>query len=72
MLIYKTPSACVLQGAFPLSKATPLEARRGQVLIFSYLLVHGSYPNLSDRARRMLLIQVCSYAGSVECGTLHE
>lgn len=26
--------------------------------IFSYLLIHGSYPNLSDRTRRMLLIQV--------------
>ena len=30
----------------------------GQVLIFSYLLVHGSYPNTSTNVRRMLLFQV--------------
>ena len=48
----------VFQTQFPLSGASPLEGRRGQVLIFSYLLIHGSYSNLSDRARRMLLIQV--------------
>ncbi|XP_043215671.1 phytanoyl-CoA dioxygenase, peroxisomal-like [Amphibalanus amphitrite] len=46
------------QTKFPLASASPLQARRGQVLIFSYLLVHGSYANLSERARRMLLIQV--------------
>ena len=48
----------LLQTKFPLEAASPLEAGRGQVLIFSYLLVHGSYANLSERARRMLLIQV--------------
>jgi len=30
------------------------------VLIFSYLLVHGSYVNMSDRERRMFLIQVAA------------
>ena len=31
----------------------------GQVVIFSYLLVHGSFANTSDHVRRMLLFQVC-------------
>lgn len=46
------------QNEFPLSKAVPLEGKRGSVAIFSYLLIHGSYPNLSERTRRMLLIQL--------------
>lgn len=29
-----------------------------QVVIFSYLLIHGSYDNTSDRVRRMFLIQL--------------
>lgn len=29
-----------------------------QVVIFSYLLIHGSYNNTSDRVRRMFLIQL--------------
>jgi len=43
---------------FPLSGATPLHLKRGQVLVFSYLLVHGSPANTSTRERRMLLTQV--------------
>ncbi|XP_047996298.1 ectoine dioxygenase-like isoform X2 [Leguminivora glycinivorella] len=37
-------------------KATPVVAKRGDVVFFSYLTVHGSYSNLSDRVRRMLFI----------------
>ncbi|XP_046643773.1 phytanoyl-CoA dioxygenase, peroxisomal-like isoform X1 [Daphnia pulicaria] len=48
------------QDKFPIDKATPVNARRGQVVIFSYLLVHGSFPNTSDRVRRMLLFQMMS------------
>ncbi|XP_063240666.1 LOW QUALITY PROTEIN: phytanoyl-CoA dioxygenase, peroxisomal-like [Bacillus rossius redtenbacheri] len=48
------------QERFPLSKATPVLARKGDVLIFSYLLVHGSYINSSEKERRMLLIQLMS------------
>lgn len=48
----------VSQKEFPLDSATPLIAKKGQVVIFSYLLVHGSYRNTSDRMRRMLLFQV--------------
>lgn len=53
-----------MQNKFPLDAATPLIAKKGQVVIFSYLLVHGSYKNSSDRIRRMLLFQVsCSFYG---------
>jgi len=48
------------QEKFPLEKGFAVEAKRGQVLIFSYLLVHGSYPNASDGSRRMLLFQMMS------------
>ncbi|XP_063831149.1 phytanoyl-CoA dioxygenase, peroxisomal-like [Ostrinia nubilalis] len=46
------------QSKFPLSGATPVIAERGDVLIFSYLLVHGSSVNRSTRRRRMLLAQL--------------
>ncbi|XP_072930227.1 probable alpha-ketoglutarate-dependent hypophosphite dioxygenase isoform X2 [Epargyreus clarus] len=45
------------QKKFPLSGATPVIAEAGDVVIFSYLLIHGSTPNNSTRPRRMLLIQ---------------
>ena len=40
------------QAAWSLEAATPVTARAGDVLVFSYLLVHGSYPNTSDRCTR--------------------
>ncbi|KAI8434089.1 hypothetical protein MSG28_012234 [Choristoneura fumiferana] len=43
---------------YPVEKATPVYAERGDVVIFSYLTLHGSYRNLSDRPRRMFLIQL--------------
>ncbi|KAL7645165.1 UNVERIFIED_CONTAM: hypothetical protein RMT77_003543 [Armadillidium vulgare] len=45
---------------FPIEKAIPVNMERGQVVIFSYLLIHGSYDNISDRVRRMFLIQLMS------------
>ncbi|XP_076057463.1 phytanoyl-CoA dioxygenase, peroxisomal-like [Oratosquilla oratoria] len=48
------------QTKFPIEKATPLALTRGQVVVFSYLLVHGSYTNASDGVRRMHLIQLMS------------
>ncbi|KAG7200119.1 hypothetical protein KM043_000561 [Ampulex compressa] len=42
---------------FPISGATPVSAKRGEVIIFSYLLLHGSYLNLSSKCRRMFLMQ---------------
>ncbi|XP_012273386.1 uncharacterized protein LOC105695918 [Orussus abietinus] len=43
---------------YPLSGATPVSAKRGEILVFSYLLLHGSYLNLSARSRRMFLAQI--------------
>jgi len=43
---------------YPLSKAVPVSAKKGDIIIFSYLLLHGSYLNLSSKNRRMFLMQV--------------
>ncbi|KAK3868760.1 hypothetical protein Pcinc_025875 [Petrolisthes cinctipes] len=49
------------QKEFPIEKAVPLELKRGQIVIFSYLLIHGSYDNTSrDCQRRMFLVQLMS------------
>ncbi|CAG9789164.1 unnamed protein product [Diatraea saccharalis] len=50
----------VNQKLFPIEKATPIVAKKGDVVIFSYLLVHGSSANTSQRPRRMLLMQLAS------------
>ncbi|MCL4151356.1 UNVERIFIED_CONTAM: hypothetical protein GTU68_000371 [Idotea baltica] len=46
------------QMQFPCEKAVPLSLKRGQVTIFSYLLIHGSYENTSSVSRRMHLLQL--------------
>ncbi|KAJ9589695.1 hypothetical protein L9F63_017101 [Diploptera punctata] len=43
---------------YPISKATPIYAKKGDVVVFSYLLLHGSYLNKSERVRRMFLLQL--------------
>jgi phytanoyl-CoA hydroxylase len=43
---------------WPVSRAEPVEAEAGDVLIFSYLMVHGSGVNRSDQARTTWLVQV--------------
>jgi phytanoyl-CoA hydroxylase len=43
---------------FPVTRALPCPARRGDVLFFSYLLVHGSGTNHSGRVRKTVLFQV--------------
>ena len=45
---------------WPLERAVPVEARAGDVLLFPYLTVHGSYLNRSQRPRRILLVQMRS------------
>jgi phytanoyl-CoA hydroxylase len=45
---------------WPLDRAAAVEANAGDVLLFSYLTVHGSYVNSSSRPRRILLVQVRS------------
>jgi ectoine hydroxylase-related dioxygenase (phytanoyl-CoA dioxygenase family) len=43
---------------FPLDGAARLEAKAGDAIFFSYLLVHGSGLNLSDSPRTTLLVQL--------------
>ena len=43
---------------WPISRAEPVEAEAGDVLIFSYLMVHGSGVNQSNEARTTWLVQV--------------
>ena len=42
---------------YPIDKSTPLVAQRGDVVIFNYLLVHGSDINRSSRPRKTVLVQ---------------
>ncbi|KAJ8673487.1 hypothetical protein QAD02_004749 [Eretmocerus hayati] len=43
---------------YPISGAEPICAKKGDIVIFSYLLLHGSYVNKSNRPRRMFLAQL--------------
>lgn len=47
---------------YPLAQATPINARRGDVLFFSYFTLHGSLPNRSNNPRKTVLVQM--YSGS--------
>jgi phytanoyl-CoA hydroxylase len=42
---------------YPIQKATPCPGKAGDVLLFSYLTPHGSYPNRTDHPRRIILFQ---------------
>jgi ectoine hydroxylase-related dioxygenase (phytanoyl-CoA dioxygenase family) len=42
---------------YPLEKATLCEAKRGDVLIFNYLTIHGSGINRSSKPRKSVLVQ---------------
>src|SRR3954447_12670604 len=43
---------------FPLSKASPIEAEAGDLLVFNYLTIHGSGLNTSNEPRTTWLVQV--------------
>ena len=43
---------------YPLEKATPISAKRGDVLFFHYFTLHGSTPNTSDETRKTVLVQM--------------
>ena len=51
-----------LLSEYPLEDATPVPAKRGDVLFFSYFTLHGSMPNRSDKSRKTVLVQL--YSGS--------
>ncbi len=43
---------------YPIDQAIPCPAKRGDVLIFSYLTIHGSGINASSQVRKTVLVQV--------------
>ena len=43
---------------YPLESAVPCPANAGDILIFSYLTIHGSGVNVSNEARTTLLVQM--------------
>jgi len=43
---------------YPIESSLPMEAEAGDVLIFSYLTIHGSGVNTSQEARTTLLVQM--------------
>ena len=45
---------------YTLDSAKPVEAKRGDVLFFHCCTIHGSMPNLSDKPRKTILIQLYS------------
>ena len=56
---------------YPLEKSQPLEAKAGDVVFFSYFLLHGSKPNTSDRVSKTVLVQLYSGDDHVEEGNTH-
>ena len=67
-------SAAMGQGALsddPIEKATPIEAKAGDVLFFHYFTIHGSMPNRSDKVRKTVLVQMHSGDYAVEAGNQH-
>jgi len=56
---------------YPLGKSTPVEAKAGDVLFFSYFLLHGSNPNVSQQIRKTVLVQMHSGNDQVESGNTH-
>lgn len=61
----------VMTQEYPIEGATPMESRAGDVLFFSYLTVHGSMPNRSDRTRKTVLVQMLSGSDRMEAGHDH-
>ena len=53
---------------YPLERALAVRAKRGDVLFFSYLTLHGSTPNRSDRCRKTVLVQLHSGTDHVPAG----
>ena len=44
---------------------------KGDIVIFSYLLVHGSFQNISTKTRKMFLIQLAS-ADDIPISNMHK
>ena len=53
----KNPALFLDPEKHPVDSALPLTAKRGDVVCFSYLTIHGSAINSSDRVRKTVLVQ---------------
>lgn len=53
----KKPALFLDPEQYPIEEAKPLTAKRGDVVCFSYLTIHGSAINTSDRIRKTVLVQ---------------
>ena len=56
---------------YPLESATPIEAKKGDVLFFHSFTIHGSMPNKSKKPRKTILIQLLSGRDKVVDGINH-
>ena len=57
--------------AYPIEKATAVEADPGDVVFFNYRTLHGSMPNRSSEVRKTVLVQMHSGEDAVEEGNAH-
>jgi ectoine hydroxylase-related dioxygenase (phytanoyl-CoA dioxygenase family) len=53
----KNPSLFLDPKRYPVESAMPLTAKRGDVVCFSYLTIHGSAINSSNHVRKTVLVQ---------------
>lgn len=51
---------------YPIEESVALEAEPGDVAFFHYFTVHGSKPNVSDRTRKTVLVQMHSGDDAVQ------
>ncbi len=56
---------------YPIEGATVLEAKPGDVVFFSYFMLHGSMPNRSTKTRKTVLVQMYAGDDEVEAGNRH-
>ena len=56
---------------YTLDSAEPVEAKRGDILFFHCCTIHGSKPNLSDKPRKTILIQLYSGKDKVSDNNQH-
>tara|TARA_B100001250_G_C19797516_1_gene789478 strand:- start:824 stop:1351 length:528 start_codon:yes stop_codon:yes gene_type:complete len=49
-----------IHNKYKLEKAKPILAKKGDVLIFNAFSIHGSLPNISNKPRKTILIQLYS------------
>ena len=53
----KRPALYLDPEKYPVDSALPLTAKRGDVVCFTYLTIHGSSINSSDKVRKTVLVQ---------------